>query len=466
MTSQMCTRPLQRALPLSLVCLLVVLGLATQSDAEEPTLADTTIDELIEELERRGVVGERAEEPPSAPVAAEKNAVLAALLSWFERIDLYGDFRARFEGFVFDTDSLGVSAKDRYGFRYRLRLGAKVDINDYFDVAFRLSTGPDAKSSNQTLGSGVDFDPDGVFVDQAYLTAKPFANVALPLAGQSHVRFGKMPNPFRSKQGSDLIIWDVDIMPEGVAVNYSLQPVDDVKLNLDLGYYIIEEISGRSADPHVLAIQLDSTWQVTSELGVGFTPSFYAYRNLDDAFFERASHAASGFGKSSGGNVPGGLTTSDHIHIADFRGFATYDGLPDWPITVYGNVLENFSAERQPVFAAGKEDLAWSVGVKLGDRQKIVELGAAYFYVEANAVPSNFTDSDIFDGKTNGKGWYLSAARRIFAHTDFKLEAFLSDDIAGKIHSSDVSGDPPETFVDAVKNHDRYRFRADVIVKW
>ena len=65
---------------------------------------------------------------------------------------------------------------------------------------------------------------------------------------------------------------------------------------------------------------------------------------------------------------------------------------------------------------------------------------------------------------------WLADARTIWAGLmtplDPKLEAFLSDDISGKIHSSDVSGDPPETFVDAVKNHDRYRFRADVIVKW
>ena len=214
-------KPQRRALPLLLICLLAGVGSAIESNAEEPTLADTTIDELIEELERRGVVGERAEEAPPSPASAEENKVLATLLAWFERIDLYGDFRARFEGIVFNTDSLGDNANDRFRFRYRLRLGAKVDINDYFDVAFRLSTGPDANSSNQTLGKGADFDPDGVFVDQAYITAKPFAKIELPLAGQSHIRFGKMPNPFRSKQGADRIVWDPDIMPEGMTVDYS-----------------------------------------------------------------------------------------------------------------------------------------------------------------------------------------------------------------------------------------------------
>jgi hypothetical protein len=455
-----------------------------QAGRSEETLGDTTIDELIEELEKRGVVGPSAkptnDENPSetAPDAksaqsadsAAQNEKLAAVLAWLDRIHPYGDLRGRFEGFVYHNDPLGNDPKDRYRWRYRLRAGLQADINAYLDAAFQLSTGPDANSANQSLGSGPDFDPDGIFVREAYVKAMPLATLDLPLDMSSQILFGKMPNPFRSDKGAALIIWDGDITPEGLSVGYALSPCEALRLNFDFGYYLIEEVSSRSNDPHLLAVQVDSSFSPHEDWWFGFSPSYYAYRNLDQDFYDRGSYAVSGFGSSYGGNVPGGMARGGATQTADFRLWASFAGVTDWPILAYGNVVRNFTARNTDGFGAGKEDLGWSAGLEVGDKKRWVGLGAAYFEVEANATPSNFTDSDLFDGRTNGKGWYFKIVRQIFKNTDLQAEAFLSeplnDGIFGPTGSAGGDDDPPSEFTSAVQNLDRLRFRLDLIVKW
>ncbi len=460
--------------PLATALLSLALCASGSQAAETETVGDKTIDELIAELEKRGVVQPAAQEqegtPPVSPEGEEEgDKLLARLLAWFDRIDFYGDFRSRFEGFVFNEDALGNDPKDIYSWRYRLRFGVKTDINDYFDAAFQLATGPDARSGNQTLGSGVDFDPDDIFVDQAYLTLTPFGARDLPMDQSAHVRFGKVPNPFISKKGDDLILFDVDIQPEGIAIQYGLSPWDCLDLNLDLAYFLVEAIPVRSADPHLLALQLEKTWKPMDDLTIGLADSFYFYRNLDQDFFDRGSFAAKGFG-AGGGNVPGGLSDRNTVHIMDYRAYVQYKGIDDWPVTVFGNFVKNLSAENTSGFGASKEDLAWSAGLEVGDKKKWVQMSAAYFQVEANAVPANFVDSDLFDARTNGEGWHFKLARQIFKNTDLKADLFLSDaldhDLYGPTTSAGGPDDPPTFFDDAVENHDRLRFRIDVVVKW
>lgn len=429
--------------------------------AESETLGDKTIDELIVELQKRGVVPPTAQgETPavSAQADTERDELLAKLLEWFERIDLYGDFRGRFEGFAFKRDVLGNNTKDRYRWRYRLRFGVKAEINEYVDAAFRLATGPDANSGNQTLGSGPDWDPDGVFVDEAYITVTPFGDRDLPMGQSAHVRFGKMPNPFISKKGDDLYVFDSDITPEGLSLGYGLSPCDGLDLNLDLAYYLVEEISSKNADPHLLALQLEKIWKPMDDLVVGFQDSFYFYRNLDQDFFDRGSFAQTDFAKSYGGNVPGGMSDGTAVTIMDYRAYVEYGGVADWPMMVFGSYTKNLRAENTSGFGAGKEDQAWSAGLQVGDKKKWVEMSAAYFQVGANAVPANFTDSDLFDGRTNGKGWHFKLARQIFKNTDLKSDFFWSDAL-----DDDLFG---PGFPDAVENKDRIRFRIDVVVKW
>jgi hypothetical protein len=73
----------------------------------------------------------------------------------------------------------------------------------------------------------------------------------------------------------------------------------------------------------------------------------------------------------------------------------------------------------------------------------------------ANAVPANFTDSDLFDGQTNGKGFLIYGARQIYSKTDLKLTLFLGDAL-----DEDITHSP------AVDDSHRKRLQTDIVVKF
>ena len=52
------------------------------------------------------------------------------------------------------------------------------------------------------------------------------------------------------------------------------------------------------------------------------------------------------------------------------------------------------------------------VGVELGDKKKYAQVGAGYAHLEANAFPSMFVESDLYDGQTNREGWLVYGLAR------------------------------------------------------
>jgi hypothetical protein len=96
------------------------------------------------------------------------------------------------------------------------------------------------------------------------------------------------------------------------------------------------------------------------------------------------------------------------------------------------------------------------VGLEFGDKKRYVQLGTAYVHLEANAFPSMFVDSDLFDGRTNREGWMVYGSREIFKNTDLNLTAFLSDAIEEDLPAFD----------DSVPGAHRVRLQADVVVKF
>ncbi len=347
--------------------------------------------------------------------------------SWYERIDFSGDFRARSETFVI------AEARDRYRLLYRLRLGATTQINDYFDGGFRLATGPGANSGNQTLGSGTDFDPDGIFIDRAYLTFRPHGREK-PMFGDSlTLTFGKMPNPFKPKGlGPALLMWDGDLMPEGVALGWSVTPKDSWKANLDVAYFVIDE-NASARDPGIFAVQLDNDFEVHSHVHLKSQLSYYALRKLDSDFYDRSTGFSDGItiGKklSFGGNTPG-LSDNNDIDLIEFHGALTWTGCEDWPLTLWGNLIYNASAVG---IGRGKQNIGFGAGFELGSKTAIAKLGLGYFEIEADAVPSSLGDSNIFDGLTNGKGFQAFVTREIWKNTDFDLHAYFGKALYTKL---------------------------------
>ncbi|MBW2291008.1 MAG: putative porin [Deltaproteobacteria bacterium] len=345
--------------------------------------------------------------------------------------------------------------KDRHRLRYRLRLGAETEINDHVELGFRFATGSGANSANQTLGSGRDFDPDGIFVDRAYVTLKPHGKQK-PIFGDSFdLSFGKMPNAFKPKGiGPALLIWDGDQLPEGVALSWGATPCECWTTNLDLAYFVIGEV-GNARDPGMIAVQLDNDFKVTDDVSFKSQISYYGLRKLDERFFFRSTGFEDIFNRTDllpfGGNTAG-LSSNNHVDLIEFHGGTTWTGVENWPITVWGNVIYNASADG---IGEGKQNLGYGVGIEAGSKTAYAKIGVGYFEVEADAVPSVLFDSDLFDGFTNGEGFMVYVTRQIWKNTDFDVHAFFGDTL-----DSDVAK------IQFVSPRDRVRIQTNIIVKF
>ena len=430
---------------------LLAVGAAGPAWAEEPEAS--VVEEILGVLEQRGLI--EAEEHDR--LVARYHETEAKRESLLPRIRLSGDLRVRGEGFWYDEDATGDDPSNRYRGRYRLRLAGDVDVNDWVAAHFRLASGEyDLRSTNTSFGRvGPDFDPDDIFIDRAYIELHP-PEGRLPADGTASLEIGKTPNPFVWKETRDWMLWDADINPEGMAVQLTGEAFSGIQLFANGGYFIIDENSSNS-DPHLIGAQLGGRIRATSELEVGARTSWYGFRSLDAAFIE-CGVDASGCPTSGGGNIPDGLTSdSDRIDVGEFGVYAAWGGIEAWPIRVFGHIARNFSARDSDLFpAAGEEAFAWGTGVEVGDKKKWAQLGGGYWWIEANAFPSQFIDSDLFDGETNRKGWAFWGVRQILPSTDLGVTLFVSDAIE----------DALPAFEQSVAGSDRIRLQTDLQVSF
>lgn len=423
--------------------------------------ADETTEEILQILNERGLIDEaeytRLLAKSAAEAAKHKLPPVAAAL---ERIDFSGDLRLRYETFNYQHDPTGVDATNRERFRYRLRLSAKTEINDWVNVGMRFVSGTsDPVSTNRTLGDGDDFDTDQLLIDQAY------AEIKLPTLREgfsSKVVAGKIPNPFIWKHGVDLLLWDGDITPEGGVLKLQEEVAEGYQLFANLGYLIDDEESS-SADPKVIPVQLGMVAELNESLGFGARGSMYWWRALDASFTSR---------NASGGNLPGAFPNGNARIGALTAFFDVNKGSERWPVTFYGQLVKNFTA--QSSVGVGDEDTGWLAGVELGNKKApLGKVGFAWGEVEANAVVVVTTDSDMFDSSTNREGWYAYYSRTVLSNTDFNLTMYGSEPIetTGAFNGCRPPGGAPFApacgpYGDSVVNSDRLRWRTDLVFKF
>jgi len=82
---------------------------------------------------------------------------------------------------------------------------------------------------------------------------------------------------------------------------------------------------------------------------------------------------------------------------------------------------------------AKSEDKGYVVGVDLGSVQ-LLRITLIYAYIERNATMALFTDSDIFEGFTNAKGWYVAAEREIFRGVHVRGSYMFSQEANDSCH--------------------------------
>jgi hypothetical protein len=431
---------------LALACLgtWLVSGTALADESADASV----VDEVLGILKERGIV----DESEYARLATRNASYEAKQEEGFlSRIDWSGDMRLRYESFWFDDDK--VEDKDnRFRGRYRLRIKGVVPINDLFTAGFRVTSGnpDDNRSTNETLGSGSDFSNDPFSIDQAYLQFKA-PSAWLGESTSSKLTAGKVSNPFRWKNGKDYMLWDSDITPEGGGLQFRYQPAEMWDLYLNSGYYVADENSS-SKDPAVVGVQGGFDVNPTENVTMGARASYYKWVSLNSGFYGRGE---------SFGNVDGGLSSDDSVQVGEGAWYVKYAGLENWPMLLFGHFAMNFDAEKttQLGVRTAKDDLGWGGGLELGDKKKFVKIGGGWYRVEANFWPAQFTDSDLFDGYTNRKGWTFYVSRQIAKATDLNVTLFKSNDI----RQAAAPGGP---YDDSVGGSDRWRLQTDVVVKF
>ena len=422
------------------------------------TAAPSLAEENPALVEALGIMRERGmiDESKHAELLSKNQKWEAAHPALLSRLEWSADFRGRMENFWYEDDPFGVDDSDRNRGRYRLRLGARAKVNEVVTGGFMLASGDfdeegsgsgcENRSTNRSFGSGSDFNMDTICIDQAYIELampKRFLPEGMTLKSIT----GKQANPFLWKIGKDILIWDNDITPEGVAFQLTGLPAERVSLFANAGYFISDENSSEQ-DPHVFGVQGGFGFTPLEDIETGARVSFYRWGSDTSAFQESANSFGALSLPSAGDAIP------NDYSVAEAGAYVRFKQIEDWPVLLYAQFAQNVDAESIP--GAGKQDTGWGTGIEIGDKKKLVLIGGGYYREEANFSPAQFTDSDLFDGFTNRKGWLVWAARELWPNTELNV-TFFQDDPIEDADIFEVPGAP---------SSERMRLQTDFLVKF
>lgn len=277
-------------------------------------------------------------------------------ISWAKDIKLKADMRYRYE----HSDIEDSRNKNRQ--RVRARIGLEGKANDEVTLGFRLSTGADANSGNQTLGD--QWDDKEIYLDLAYINYAPVAVDGLD------VTLGKFKYPWYV--ATDLL-WDGDVNPEGIAATYETK-VGETKLFGTTGYMLLTDQSTDSTDWDMAAFQIGAEQKLSENVKLTLASSVFAYQN----------------------SVEVAGTPEDYTVVQGTAALGVKKLLPV-PVKFYIDAVTNTEADT--------DENGYYVGIKFGDAKKGKwEIKYDYRNMEENAAPTILVDSDFAGGGTGVKG--------------------------------------------------------------
>lgn len=281
-----------------------------------------------------------------------------------EGIVFKGDVRLRTEGIQ------TKNTKDRLRQRLRGRLNFTAPANENVEVGGQLATsqGNKATSTNTDLGgsdsAGMKKDP--TYIDTFYFKWKALDGLA--------VTGGKFNNPFYRVGGSEMI-WDSDVTPEGVAINYSSSLTDSLTLFANgAELWSKEQTSGADELANGAQLGLKSRHETFSITG---GVSFYDFPETKRETGTTYSGPYS--------SIPTGIEGYQLLNA--FIDFTL--GEEQHPLTLFADYVNNGKTS--------KKNNGYTVGVKYNKAKEPGTWDAELFYrlLEPNAVIANLADGDI-----------------------------------------------------------------------
>jgi hypothetical protein len=364
---------------------LLALGAVTSAACATTGQAQSS-DGLLNKLIEKGIITKdeaKAFKAESDGGFTKAYQTKSGMPDWVTSFKINGDFRGRAEGFVFENDSFA----DRLRFRYRLRLGATAVIKDNLEVGLRLTSSDAAGGSTygDPISGNTTLQDNGakkfVFVDLAYGKWTPLNQNGLT----GSVTIGKMENPFVLSDS----VFDHDYTPEGIATSFSYNVNKAHSLKLNLGGFILDELSTDANDPYLLGAQVrwDGKWsdKVSSSLGV----AALSINNPGSLINTAVPNVNAGNSRTG----TGALQYSYNPVIADASATYTFASAPlykgSFPIKVYGEFMNNPAAPHQNSSFMG--------GLTFGKAGKkgTWALDYRYKYLERDAWYEELTDSDF-----------------------------------------------------------------------
>lgn len=432
----------------ALISVLKAKGILDEDDVarlQSPSSVVTASPEMQERLQRlesqqQTLVTQtqtQAEQQAKAVEELKKTTVadVKKNIDWLNRFSFFGDIRVRHEGFYQDR----VAARNRQ--RLRLRFGARLQVSEEIEGAFRLVSGDPNEiiANNQTLTDSFSRKP--INIDNAYITIRPGKTLGLEKPFFS-ITAGKFSVPFfrpRAVMGSEMV-FDEDLSPEGLAEEITLLEgkegavVRNVKLAA--GQWAIKEFAAER-DAFMIGEQLQVALAPTQKTQLTLAVADYYFLRSDAMAQERNRNPQLSMTNSvvlkDGTVVRGGDVINPNANnpIRRFAGgFHLFNtgaqlvldtGHPQWPFTMMVDFAHNFQAQLG-------DDNAYLIGAGIGQTKNSGDwaFSAAWTRIETDAVLSMFTLSDYGRrGGTNVQGPILKVDYMLLPRLTLTTKGFF-----------------------------------------
>ena len=317
---------------------------------------------------------------PVEPTTEVKKIAPVAEYGFMERIHFKGDLRLRYESIERDDK------ENKYRNRYRLRLGAKVDLieNLQFEVGMR-SGFANPTSGNQT------------FLDDEPLSDYFFQSLRFNIVGlayksdNSTYKVGRqaymMYRPIKSQ-----LVWDNDVSMNGANYQYK----DDTKIiTVGINQPTLEEKATDEAEDVNLFIA-----QYVHKSNLDF-----AKLNLGTGvyIYDGLKGNIPLFGSSKGNTLDADGFYANDYQIVEGFGELQFKDVLGMPLKVAAGVVYNFGAD--------ENNFGYDVALQLGKAKDVGDWQVKYSYtdIEEDATYGAYSDSDNFGGGTAASGHAIRA---------------------------------------------------------
>jgi len=325
--------------------------------------------------------------------------------TWADSIKLSGDARFRYQ----NTDEEGRESRERWRYRGRIGIAAKVNDQVTANLRFVTNTG-DPISDNVTMTGG--FGDTSAALDRVFFTWTPVDDLSL--------RFGKMSQPWISV---DDLVFSGDVNPEGIAANFKIG-MDGVSLMLHGGAFVLEE---RRADDESMLYsgQAAVRFDLADKQYVMIGGSIYSYDGIKG--YEIIGKAE----KNSTIKV-GEMDKEKVLYAGDYsivEGFVKAGLNLGVPVTVGAQYMVNTDAiSDKDTGYLGMFEASLPAGFKVGYQ---------YRYVEKDANLGTFAENTDFGNGTDVKGHipYVSYA----INKNFSVKVLYAMGQKGTDNGADIS---------------------------